>query len=66
VMPSNLHLVCPVAPTAMAKRLTINGFWHSTEHWQRAVSPPPDVWISPAAYGTSVQPPLDLRPIVVP
>src|ERR1041385_2689074 len=66
VMPSTIHLVCPVRPTAMAKRLTINGFWHSTEPRQPPVSVPPDAWISPAAYGPPIQLQPDLRPIVVP
>jgi hypothetical protein len=66
VMPSTLHLVCPVRPTAMAKRLTINGFWHSAEPRQPPVSVPPDAWISPAAYGPPTQLQPDLRPIVVP
>jgi hypothetical protein len=66
VMPSTLHLVCPVAATAMAKRLTINGFWHSAEPRQSPLSVPPDAWISLAAYGPPVQQQPDLRPIVVP
>jgi hypothetical protein len=66
VMPSTLHLVCPVRPTAMKKRLTINGFWHSAEPMQPPVSVPPDAWISPAAYGPTAQVQPDMRPIVVP
>jgi 2OG-Fe(II) oxygenase superfamily len=66
VVPSTLHLVCPVAPSAMAKRLSVNGFWHGVESRQSSGSVPPDAWISPAAYGPPVQQQPDLRPIVVP
>lgn len=66
VVPSTLHLVCPVAPTAMAKRLSVNGFWHGVESRQVPGSVPPDAWISPAAYGPPVQQQPDLRPIIVP
>ncbi len=66
VVPSTLHLVCPVAPTAMAKRLSVNGFWHGVEPRRSSGPVPPDAWISPAAYGPPVQQQPDLRPIIVP
>ncbi|HEX8114135.1 MAG TPA: 2OG-Fe(II) oxygenase family protein [Kofleriaceae bacterium] len=51
VMPANVHLVCPVALGATARRLTINGFWHRSVR-----SSPPDripeaALVSPRAYG---------------
>jgi Rps23 Pro-64 3,4-dihydroxylase Tpa1-like proline 4-hydroxylase len=65
VTPSSLHSVCPVAPGAVAKRLTINGFWHSAA--QRPLPAPvaPDAWISRAVYGTQPEDAPDLLPIVV-
>jgi Rps23 Pro-64 3,4-dihydroxylase Tpa1-like proline 4-hydroxylase len=65
VTPSNMHFVCPVAPTATGKRLTINGFWHHAKQWSPPVSVPPDTWISPQACGEPRAENPDLLPIVV-
>lgn len=51
VMPANLHQVCPVAPTAMAKRLTVNGFWTRSEVGERPAPLDPAAVMSPRAYG---------------
>ena len=51
VLPSSIHLVCPVSPCATAKRLTINGFWCRRTP---GLSLPPigaDAMTSPRAYG---------------
>jgi hypothetical protein len=50
-VPSNIHFVCPVAPAATAKRLTINGFWHRAV--ERGTSLPaisPDAVVSPRVH----------------
>jgi hypothetical protein len=63
--PSNMHCVCPVAPTATAKRLTINGFWH---HAPRSPALPisvPESTISLQTYGPRAEPPRGRLPIVV-
>jgi len=65
VMRSNMHLVCPVALGATAKRLTINGFWHRSTR-----SPPLDqisktALVSPRAYGPVPAPRADSSPILV-
>ncbi len=49
----NFHLVCPVAPTATQKRLTINGFWHSADAPEARAQPPKDAIVSERAYGTA-------------
>ena len=51
VMPSNVHLVCPVSPVATGKRLTINGFWTRSERSVRAAQLPTEGFISPPSYG---------------
>jgi hypothetical protein len=66
VLPSNLHFVCPVAPSAVSKRLTINGFWHTSQPRQPAASISPEAWISPAAYRPQLREQPDLLPIIVP
>jgi 2-oxoglutarate-Fe(II)-dependent oxygenase superfamily protein len=64
-MPSNVHFVCPVAPTVTGKRLTINGFWHHAAQQPAPRSVPPESWISEQAYGQRGQPRAELLPIVV-
>jgi hypothetical protein len=65
VMPSNVHFVCPVAPTATAKRLAISGFWHRSA----GPSPSPPVchgaFISPQAYGQPASPDPELSSVIV-
>lgn len=51
VVPANLHLVCPVAPTATAKRLTVNGFWCRSEVEPGSTPLDPSAATSPRAYG---------------
>jgi Rps23 Pro-64 3,4-dihydroxylase Tpa1-like proline 4-hydroxylase len=65
VMPSNIHLVCPVAPTAMSKRLTINGFWRHAEQGSPQTSISPEARISPRAYGPPVSEETERLPINV-
>ena len=65
VTPSSLHSVCPVAPAAVAKRLTINGFWHSAAQRQLPDPVPPDAWISRAVYGAQADERPDLPFVVV-
>lgn len=65
VKSSNMHFVCPVAPTATAKRLTINGFWRDAKRRSPPVSVPPGTWISPQACGKPRDVDPDLSPIVV-
>jgi len=48
---SNVHFVCPVAPTATAKRMALNGFWHRAERRTLAAPLRPDAVVSPPAYG---------------
>jgi Rps23 Pro-64 3,4-dihydroxylase Tpa1-like proline 4-hydroxylase len=65
VTPSNMHLICPVAPTATAKRLTINGFWQRSELPTPSSPISPDAVISPRAYGPPPPEDSDLHPIMV-
>jgi hypothetical protein len=65
VKPSNMHLVCPVALTATAKRLTINGFWRDAKRRSSPASAPPDTWISSQAGGKPRDEDSDIFPIVV-
>ena len=51
VLPSNLHLICPVAPSATGKRLTINGFWNRAGRGSPRPAIPPDAVVSDRAYG---------------
>jgi hypothetical protein len=51
VTPSNLHFICPVAPSATERRLTINGFWHRAGEPPPSVAIPDGAVISPRAYG---------------
>jgi hypothetical protein len=51
VTPSNVHFVCPVSPSATAKRLTITGFWHHARPRAPSPSVAPDAIVSPRAYG---------------
>lgn len=64
-VPSNVHLVCPVAPSATEKRLTMNGFWHSAE--RRSLPPPlsPEAVVSPRAYGQPGPDDAELAPMIV-
>jgi 2OG-Fe(II) oxygenase superfamily len=39
VTPSNVHFICPVAPTATGRRLTINGFWNRAQRDASVSSP---------------------------
>jgi len=61
----NMHLVCPVAPTATAKRLTVNGFWHQAEQSRAPVSVSSDAWISPGVIRQATREHLDVFPIIV-
>ena len=65
VKPSNMHLVCPIAPTATAKRLTINGFWRAAKRRSPPVSARPDAWISPQVCGKPRDDVSDLFSVVV-
>lgn len=51
VTPANFHLVCPVALTATAKRLSINGFWRHQNTPPQPSRSSPDAAVSPWAYG---------------
>src|SRR5262249_33374978 len=51
VTPSNMHLICPVAPAATGKRLTINGFWCRSERPSQSVPISPEAILSPRAFG---------------
>ena len=51
VVPSNIHFICPVAPVATGKRLTINGFWNRSERDPPSVAISPEAVVSPRAYG---------------
>ncbi len=63
--PSNLHLVCPVAPAATEKRLTINGFWNRSTRRSPPVPVPPDARVSPPAYGARAPGSDDASPLIV-
>jgi hypothetical protein len=65
VMPSNVHLVCPVAPIATSKRITINGFWTRSEQTVRAAPLDPSALVSPHAYGLCAPDDTDLLSITV-
>lgn len=65
VEPANVHLVCPVAPTAIGKRLTINGFWNRLERDSRSTSIAPGAVISPHAYGPRAPEDPQLSPVVI-
>jgi hypothetical protein len=66
VLSSNLHFVCPVAATAMAKRLTINGFWNGTHRREPSTPVAADAWISSAAaYSPRAQEQEDLLPFMI-
>ena len=51
VMPANVHFVCPVAPVATSKRITVNGFWSYSEPLSRPTPVDPSAVVSPRAYG---------------
>jgi hypothetical protein len=53
VTPSNMHMVCPVAPGATSKRLTVNGFWHRGDGGEALPPIAPEASVSSAAYGPS-------------
>ncbi len=55
VMPANLHSVCPVAPGAVGKRLTINGFWHRTGTASIRVPSSTGTIVSTRLYGLPVE-----------
>ena len=63
VMSENMHLVCPVALEATAKRLTINGFWHRSMPSSSLERPPETALVSPRAYGPT--PRANSSPILV-
>jgi Rps23 Pro-64 3,4-dihydroxylase Tpa1-like proline 4-hydroxylase len=65
VMPSNMHLICPIAPTATGKRLTINGFWNRSRLSTPLAALDPGALISPRAYGPCAPEALELGPVVV-
>jgi hypothetical protein len=64
-VPSNVHFVCPVAPTATAKRLTINGFWHRAERGPPPPTISPEAVVSPRAYGEPAPDDPQLSSIIV-
>ena len=63
--PSNIHFVCPVAPSATAKRLTIHGFWHRSKQVSSTPVISPDFAISPRVYGQRLVDELEAQPVVV-
>lgn len=65
VTPSNIHFICPVAPTATGKRLAISGFWCQAEPASSAAPIAPDAVISPRMYGPSDPESLQLSSIVI-
>jgi len=65
VMPSNMHLICPVAPTATGKRLTVNGFWNRSRREDPLTTLDPEALISPRVYGPPAPGALELGSIVV-
>ena len=65
VMPSNVHLVCPVAPIATSKRITINGFWSCSEPIPAQNPVEPFALISPCAYGQGSAKDLESLPFAV-
>lgn len=65
VAPSSVHLICPVALTATAKRLTINGFWHRAERRTPPLPIAPEAVVSPRAYGPPAPDDPELFPIIV-
>jgi Rps23 Pro-64 3,4-dihydroxylase Tpa1-like proline 4-hydroxylase len=64
-LPSNVHFVCPVAPTATTKRLTINGFWHQAGPPPALKAISPDDVVSPRAYGPTGPEDPELSPVIV-
>ncbi len=64
-MPSSLHLVCPVAPTATEKRLTINGFWNRSTRRPPPAPVPPDARVSPPVYGARAPGSEEASPLIV-
>jgi hypothetical protein len=65
VVPSNVHFICPVAPGATGKRLTINGFWRRSKQVSPAATISADAVVSPRAYGPHAPEDPELSPIVV-
>lgn len=65
VAPSNLHSICPVAPAATGKRLTINGFWHRAERDSGSRPVVPKSFLSPPAYGQPAPEDPALAPVIV-
>ena len=65
VVPSNVHLICPVAPSAVGKRLTINGFWRRAERVLSPAAISPDAVVSPRAYGPHALEDRELSPLIV-
>jgi hypothetical protein len=65
VMPSNMHLVCPVSPAATAKRLSINGFWTGAKPGPRSASLSSETFVSPRAYGQPAPQQPGLAPVLV-
>jgi len=65
VEPSNVHLVCPVAPGAIGKRLTINGFWRRSAPDSPSVAISPQAVVSPRAYGPHAPDDPELSPVII-
>ena len=65
VASSNMHFICPVAPIATGKRLTINGFWSRAERNAPSVGVSPASVLSPRAYGPPAPPDEEGSPIAV-
>lgn len=65
VAPSNIHFICPVAPGATGKRLTINGFWSRPERPSPSAPISPEAAISPPAYGQRAPDDSELSPVVI-
>jgi Rps23 Pro-64 3,4-dihydroxylase Tpa1-like proline 4-hydroxylase len=65
VIPSNVHFICPVALTATAKRLSVNGFWHRSERGSPAKRISAEATVSPPAYGQAASDVPELTPVIV-
>jgi hypothetical protein len=65
VMPTNIHLVCPVASAADQKRLTINGFWNRARRSEPVPAHPANDFVSPRVTGAPAVEPAGGAPFMV-
>jgi len=65
VSASSVHLVCPVAPIAKEKRLSITGFWHRTAEAVRVVPRVTGTFVSPTVYGQAEAEVSEASPFIV-